>query len=208
MKHLRQEYKKNQLLETFVDADPLVQFNKWFEQAMEEGVPEPNAMVLSTVSAEGVDSRTVLLKGIEDRQFVFYTNYNSNKGQQLQDNPSCSLLFLWLQQERQIIIRGHALKHSPEASEAYFQSRPRESRIGAWVSDQSTPISSREDLEAKLTEYMDRFKDVEVPRPEHWGGFCVVPYEIEFWQGRPSRLHDRILYFIHEGEWRFERLQP
>lgn len=208
MQDLRKDYSKNALLEEYLADDPFIQFQHWFSQAVEEGVPEPNAMVLSTRSANGVDSRTVLLKGVENGQFVFYTNYNSHKGQQLLANPACSLLFLWLLEERQVIVRGKAVKQEEASSETYFKTRPRGSQIGAWVSEQSQSIDSRESLEQKLNELEIRFKDKEVPRPEHWGGFCVHPEEIEFWQGRTNRLHDRILYKKTKGSWSFERLQP
>ncbi len=208
MKDLRQEYRKNQLLEEFLAEDPFTQFDKWFKQAMDEQIAEPNAMILSSISSTGVDSRTVLLKGVEKDHFIFFTNYRSHKGQQLISNPACSLLFLWLQQERQIIVRGNATKISKEASEEYFNSRPRESKIGAWVSSQSEEIDSRDELEEKLKLYTQKFEGQEVPKPEHWGGFKVKPYQIEFWQGRPSRLHDRILYTLESGNWIHKRLQP
>lgn len=208
MEELRQEYRKHELLESDLKSDPFDQFSLWFNDAMQAEVIEPNAMILSTRSEKGVDSRTVLLKGVEDEQFVFYTNYNSHKAQQLINDPSCSLVFLWLGMERQVIVRGKAQKHSEQASTDYFNSRPRESRIGAWVSDQSSEINNREELEAKLQQYQEKFENKEVPKPEHWGGFCITPYEIEFWQGRPSRLHDRICYFKEDGAWKYKRLQP
>ena len=208
MQNLRKNYGKNQLLEDYISDDPITQFNRWFEQAMDEQVLEPNAMVLSTKTERGVDSRTVLLKGVEEGDFVFYTNYNSHKSQQLLKDPHCSLVFLWLQEERQIIVRGKAEKQSIEKSESYFRSRPRGSQIGAWVSQQSAPIHNRAHLETKLKELTDKFDTKDVPKPEHWGGFRVVPYEIEFWQGRPNRLHDRILYSKQEHSWSWQRLQP
>lgn len=208
MEDLRQEYRKHELLESDLLADPFEQFSLWFKEAMEGQVPEPNAMILSTRSERGVDSRTVLLKGVENENFVFYTNYKSHKAQQLLKDPSCSLVFLWLQVERQVIVRGNATKHTLEASSEYFRSRPRDSQIGAWVSEQSAEISDRSELEERLKQFEKEFSNGDVPKPDHWGGFCIDPYEIEFWQGRPSRLHDRICFYKDNGEWKYKRLQP
>lgn len=208
MEDLRQEYRKHELLEKDLHSDPFKQFHQWFNEAMEGHVPEPNAMVLSTRTDSGVDSRTVLLKGIEGEKFVFYTNYKSHKAQQLIKDPHCSLVFLWLQVERQIIVRGKAKKHTTEASAEYFRSRPRESQIGAWVSEQSAEINNRQELRERLLQFQEKFSEGEVPKPEYWGGFCIEPYEIEFWQGRPSRLHDRICFFKENGDWKYKRLQP
>lgn len=208
MKDLRKDYKKSQLLEDNISDDPIAQFSLWFEDALSGGVLEPNACILSTLSQRGVDSRTILLKGVENDRFVFYTNYLSNKGQQLSANGECTLTFLWLEQERQIIIRGIASKNSPEDSDEYFNSRPRGSRIGAWVSSQSQPIADRESLEAILAQREKEFEGKEVSRPPHWGGYSIEPYEIEFWQGRPNRLHDRILYRKKGASWVIQRLQP
>ncbi|MFY0643385.1 MAG: pyridoxamine 5'-phosphate oxidase [Bacteroidia bacterium] len=208
MQELRKNYSKNQLLEDYLSDDPITQFNHWFEQAIDEGVMEPNAMILSSRTEDGVDSRTVLLKGIEEGDFVFYTNFQSHKAQQLLKDPHCTLLFLWLQEERQIIVRGKASEQSLEKSESYFRSRPRGSQIGAWASVQSATVESREVLEDKLDQLTKKFEGKDVPRPEHWGGFRVSPYQIEFWQGRPNRLHDRILYEYENDSWSWKRLQP
>ncbi len=208
MQNLRKDYSKNALLEEYLADDPFIQFQHWFSQAVEEKVLEPNAMILSTRTTEGVDSRTVLLKGVENGQFIFFTNYNSHKGQQLLNDPHCSLLFLWLQEERQVIVRGQVKKLNEAASETYFKTRPRGSQIGAWVSEQSKPIANRGELENRLKVLNERFEEKDVPRPKHWGGFSVFPYEIEFWQGRSNRLHDRILYSKGEKGWTYARLQP
>lgn len=208
MKDLRVNYTRGELVEDQAPKDPLTLFEQWFEEALNSEVAEPNAMVLSTVDRQSVDSRTVLLKGLRDQQFVFFTNYTSNKAKQLLENPDCTLLFVWLPLERQIKIRGKAAKVSEEESQQYFQSRPRESQIGAWVSDQSSSIASREELEKKKVDYTCEFEGKPIMKPDFWGGFEVTPYEIEFWQGRPSRLHDRLLYKQTNKGWEINRLQP
>lgn len=208
MKDLRVNYTRGELEEDQAPKDPLTLFEQWFEEALNSEVAEPNAMVLSTVDRQSVDSRTVLLKGLRDQQFVFFTNYTSNKAKQLLENPDCTLLFVWLPLERQIKIRGKAAKVSEEESQQYFQSRPRESQIGAWVSDQSSSIASREELEKKKVDYTCEFEGKPIMKPDFWGGFEVTPYEIEFWQGRPSRLHDRLLYKQTSKGWEISRLQP
>lgn len=208
MKDLRVNYTRGELEEDQAPKDPLTLFEQWFEEALNSEVAEPNAMVLSTVDRQSVDSRTVLLKGLRDQQFVFFTNYTSNKAKQLLENPDCTLLFVWLPLERQIKIRGKAAKVSEEESQQYFQSRPRESQIGAWVSDQSSSIASREELEKKKVDYTCEFEGKPIIKPDFWGGFEVTPYEIEFWQGRPSRLHDRLLYKQTNKGWEINRLQP
>ncbi len=208
MKDLRRNYTKSQLLEEEALSNPFEMFQLWFDQAQENNVLEPNAMTLSTSLNNRVDSRTVLLKGIRDEEFVFFTNYKSNKGQQLAENPYCSLLFLWLPMERQVIVRGSATKIDSSESDEYYDSRPVESRIGAWASNQSEEIESREALEAKLKAKIEYYDDKSVSRPDHWGGYAVQAYEIEFWQGRANRLHDRLLYRLNEGSWELVRLQP
>jgi pyridoxamine 5'-phosphate oxidase len=209
MKDLRQNYTKSQLMEENALSSPFEMFTRWFEEAQNGNVIEPNAMTLSTASrANHVDSRTVLLKGVRDEEFVFFTNYYSNKGKHLKDNPNCSLLFLWLPMERQIVIRGKATKISAEESDEYYHSRPVESRIGAWASNQSEEIESRDALEDKLQEKMAFYNNKEVSRPGHWGGYAVAPFEIEFWQGRANRLHDRLLYRLEDKTWKLVRLQP
>ena len=208
MKDLRRNYTKHELLESEAGENPLALFDLWFEDAQNSDVLEPNAMILSTSANDVVDSRTVLLKGVRDNEFVFYTNYNSDKGKQLAINSYCTLLFLWLPLERQVIIRGNAVKVSEAESDEYFLSRPIESRIGAWVSDQSSTTNSKEALEERLVKVQNEFVNKEVHRPPHWGGYAVIPTEIEFWQGRPSRLHDRLLYRKENDSWTRVRLQP
>ncbi len=207
---LRKDYTLQELNETEVDPNPVIQFQKWFDQACSVDVPEPNAMTVATVSSEGKPSaRMVLLKDYDGRGFVFYTNYNSRKGQELIANPHAALVFWWAQLERQVRITGSVEKISSQESDKYFHSRPFNSRIGAWTSNQSEIVSSREILEQRLRELQAKYQDLEVPRPNHWGGFRVIPAEIEFWQGRSSRLHDRLLYSKCDGgTWEIERLSP
>lgn len=205
---LRQSYEKNTLLEATAAASPLVQFSQWFNEALAAKVPEPNAMTLATVDASGQPSaRTVLIKGFDERGFVFFTNYESRKGHDLQSNPRAALLFFWQALERQVRIEGVIEKVTAEESDAYFHSRPLGSRLGAWASEQSQPIT-RDALEAREQAFRDRFGD-QPPRPPHWGGYRVVPTAFEFWQGRPSRLHDRLRYLPNaQGGWTIDRLSP
>jgi len=206
---LRKDYACGSLDETSVDADPIRQFEAWFKQALDARLPEPNTMTLATVDARGYPSaRIVLIKGVDERGFVFFTNYESRKGQDLAANPHASLLFYWIELERQVRIEGTVVKTSAEESDAYFNSRPLGSRVGAWASDQSRPLASRALLEAREQSFSERFGE-NPPRPPHWGGYRLVPETIEFWQGRPSRLHDRILYTRQStGAWRISRLSP
>jgi pyridoxamine 5'-phosphate oxidase len=207
---LRKNYSRGALDAVDVDPDPVRQFQTWFAQALDAKLPEPNAMTLATVDAEGRPSaRIVLIKGVDERGFVFFTNYDSRKGRELLANPAASLLFHWIELERQVRIEGRVEKTSDEESDAYYASRPLGSRIGAWASDQSQPLESREALEAREREMVAKYGDAP-PRPPHWGGYRLVPDAIEFWQGRPSRLHDRIVYTRGDAgaPWRIARLAP
>lgn len=209
---LRREYTQHGLLEADAAADPVAQFRRWLEEAVDAELPEPNAMTLATVSAEGrPDARIVLLKGVDRRGFVFYTNYESRKGQELARHPWATLVFLWTELERQVRITGCVERVPEDESTEYFHSRPRGSQLGAWASPQSSVIESRGVLEANLAEVEARYDGREVPRPPHWGGYVVQPVEVEFWQGRPNRLHDRLRYqraAPAEGSWHLERLAP
>ncbi len=206
---LRREYAGNPFLEEHVSNDPIEQFTVWFDEAVEKIKTDPNAMILSTAGRDGKpSSRTVLLKGYDETGFVFYTNYGSRKGKQMLANPNVSITFYWPELMRQIHIEGQAAKVPDEQSSAYFNTRPASSRLSAWASPQSESVSSRKELEEKLTEMERRFKDGEIPRPPNWGGFQVKPNRIEFWQGRLNRLHDRICYEKKGGEWKIFRLAP
>ena len=191
-------------------SDPIAQFRVWLQEADDEGIYEPNAMVVSTIDPDGTPTiRTVLLRGVSDEGFAFYTDYTSQKGVALAANPQLAAVFPWYSLHRQVKIRGVAEKVSEEDSDAYFSSRPRDSRIGAWASDQSRPIDSRAALEKKVQKMEESFAGVDdVPRPEKWGGFLIRPRSIEFWAGRRSRLHDRVRFVRHESGWSPERLQP
>lgn len=206
---LRQSYTRNELLEENVLENPIKQFGKWFTEALNAKILEPNAMTLSTVSDGKPHGRVVLLKGFDENGFSFYTNYRSNKGNEVAETPFASLTFFWGELERQVRIEGSIEKVSGAESDEYFHSRPRGSQIGAWVSNQSSVIAGREVIEQRLAELENEFKDVEIiPRPAHWGGYCVNPERIEFWQGRPNRLHDRILFTKVGDDWKIERLSP
>jgi len=206
---IRKEYSARSLKASEVDANPIDQFLTWFDMALNAEIMEPNAMTLSTIEGNKPTSRIVLLKGVENEQFVFYTNYNSSKGKQMALSPYVALNFFWPELERQVRIEGIVKKVDADTSDAYFRSRPRGSQIGAWVSPQSESIESREILEERLKEIELKFKDKEVERPPHWGGYTVEPTIMEFWQGRPSRLHDRIQYTLSDTKrWKIERLAP
>lgn len=205
----RKEYSDRGLHLEELNPDPFAQFSAWFIQATELAVHEPNALTLATVDASGMPyQRTVLLKYYDAEGFVFFTNYGSRKASQIALNPQVSLLLPWLTLERQVIIQGRAEKISSAESLRYFMSRPRESQIGAWVSNQSEVISSRKFLMQKLAEMRAKFHQGEIPLPSFWGGYRVVPQAIEFWQGGPARLHDRFLYRKNDAGWHIERLAP
>lgn len=208
--NLRTDYGIHGLDEKEVATDPFVQLGQWMEEAAKAELPDPNAMVLSTVSSElQVSSRVVLLRGISDAGLTFYTNYLSQKGKDMEAHSKVSLNFFWPQIERQIRVVGDCQKVPAEVSDAYFNSRPKESQIGAWASAQSTELSSRSELEKVYDDLTAQYANEPIPRPPHWGGYCIEPKRFEFWQGRPSRLHDRIVY-NREGtsDWKIGRLSP
>ena len=207
---LREDYTAKTLTKADVLTDPFEQFGVWFKEALNAKVPEPNAMTLATATASGIPSaRIVLLKGYDEKGFVFYTNYKSQKGQNIAENPNVALVFVWLELQRQICIQGKVSKITSEASTDYFQSRPKKSQIGAWASPQSQVIETRDFLEKSYHTLETQYKDTEkLPRPAHWGGYRVVPTKIEFWQGRSSRLHDRIVYQKDDNSWKINRLAP
>lgn len=206
---LRREYTRAGLHESDARPDPIEQFRKWFDEALSAGLHEPNAMTLATATPEGRPSaRVVLLKGFDERGFVFYTNYKGRKGRELEQNPYCALVFYWGELERQVRIEGWASRVSAGESDAYYASRPRGSRLGVWVSEQSRPVEGREALEGRLRELEREYEGREVSRPPFWGGYRVEPGGIEFWQGRENRLHDRLVYHRSDEGWEIERLQP
>jgi pyridoxamine 5'-phosphate oxidase len=206
---IRKDYKLQTLLEVDVSPDPFIQFGKWWEEAMKSEIDEVNAMTLATADKNNIPSaRIVLLKGYDKNGFIFFTNYQSHKGEQLLQNPNACLVFFWKELERQIRITGTVEKISGQESDAYFSSRPAGSRIGAWASPQSSVIANRIVIEEKLKDFEQQFGDNNIPRPPHWGGYIVKPVQMEFWQGRPNRLHDRMQYTLQEGSWVIERLAP
>jgi pyridoxamine 5'-phosphate oxidase len=214
---LRREYAAGGLDEADLEADPISMFRRWMHHAVRAGIYEPNALVLATASPDGTPSaRIVLLKGLDERGFVFFTNYASRKGRDLESNPRCALLFPWHSLERQVRVEGTATPLSAAENDAYFASRPRAAQIGAWASPQSEVIENRSSLDARYAELVTSFGEREVPRPEHWGGYCVEPETVEFWQGRLGRMHDRLRYRRATGStdggrggaWLTERLAP
>lgn len=209
LQNLRQDYKAAQLADQDIDPNPFQQFGNWFNEAVKAQLYEPNVMTLATADRFGKPSaRIVLLKEFNENGFVFYTNYNSKKGQDLVENPQASLVFFWAELERQVRIDGLVTKVDAATSDAYFHSRPIGSQIGATASPQSSVLSNRELLEEKVAELTKTFEGQEIPRPEHWGGYLIEPTHIEFWQGRPSRLHDRLSYDLIDGSWIINRLAP
>ncbi|UAY52261.1 pyridoxamine 5'-phosphate oxidase [Ferruginibacter albus] len=207
---IRTEYKLQSLAESDVAANPVEQFSKWWDAAIKSNIDEVNAMTLATATPTGKPfARIVLLKGFDEKGFSFYTNYESDKGLELASNPQAALLFFWKELQRQVRIEGTVEKLSAEESDVYFASRPEGSRIGAWASPQSKVVSTRNELEESFLAYEKEFKGKDIPRPPHWGGYRIVPKQIEFWQGRPNRLHDRIQYSLQkDNNWKIERLAP
>lgn len=205
----RNDYRQGALDEADVDPDPLVQLQRWLDAAIAAELDEPTAVTLATVDARGLpDARVVLLRGLDERGVWWFTNRRSAKGEQLAANPSAAVVAHWQRMERQVRLRGRVELLSDVESDAYFDARPRASRLGAWASDQSAPIADRAALEAHVADVEARFADREVPRPDHWGGYLLRPDTVEFWQGRPARLHDRLLYSRTEHGWTLERRQP
>jgi len=205
---IRKDYKLQQLEEKDVAKDAIEQFTRWWQDAINSEITEVNAMTLATANKEGQpDARIVLLKDYNENGFVFFTNYNSHKGKEIEENPKAALVFFWKELERQVRIEGIVIKTSAEESDEYFNSRPAGSRIGAWASPQSSVIAGREILEVYVTKYTAEFNN-NIPRPQHWGGYRLTPAKIEFWQGRSSRLHDRILYTRSTDGWGISRLAP
>lgn len=207
---IRQDYRMAALDKEATGDDPILFFTQWFMEAQKAEISEVNAMTLATAGADNVpDARIVLLKGLEENEFVFYTNYNSTKGENISQNPNVCLVFFWKELERQVRIKGTARKTDFKTSQAYFHSRPVGSQIGAWSSPQSQEINDRSILDERYAQYEQEFSGKEVPLPEHWGGYAVKPTSIEFWQGRSSRMHDRILFTLEEnGSWKKYRLAP
>ena len=207
---IRKDYQLQSLLETDIAADPFIQFNRWWDDAVKSELDEINAMTLATASLSGTPAaRIVLLKSVTEDGFVFFTNYNSHKGKELHENPQACLVFFWKELERQVRITGRVQKVSAAESDEYFNSRPAGSRVGAWASPQSSVIPSREVIEKNIVKVEEQFAGTEITRPLHWGGYIVIPAVIEFWQGRTNRLHDRLQYSkMQDGSWKIERLAP
>ena len=206
---LRREYASRALHKADLSEDPFKQFQAWFDEALHSDLAEPNAMTLSTAGADGtVSSRTVLLKDVDDGGFIFFTNYASRKGRDLEENPQAALLFFWVELQRQVMVQGRVEKTSRECSDAYFHRRPFEAQVGAWASSQSCTIPDRAHLEARYTALDKQYREQQVPLPECWGGYRVIPNRVEFWQGRPNRLHDRIVFRREGDAWIKERLSP
>jgi len=209
MNQVRRDFAERPLTEGSVDNDPFKQYAIWFQEAVNSKILDPYAMCLSTVGVDGQpSSRIVYMRDILDDGFVFYTNYSSQKGKELLSTPKAALNLYWAELERQIRIEGDVVKVSKDISDKYFAGRPKKSQIGAWASLQSDVLTTREELEKRVLNYTELYKDIEVNRPDHWGGYVLKPSKIEFWQGRASRLHDRIVYVKEGAEWKIERLSP
>lgn len=206
---LRHDFSKHSLDEKDADKDPFKQFEKWYKDASDAEVAQPHALTLSTVDPSGrPSSRILYLRHFSNEGFIFYTNYHSKKGKDIEQNPFAAMNFFWSELERQVRVEGELKKISEKKSDAYFSSRPRESQLGAWVSQQSTLLKSREEMEEKFKELENKYEGKTVPRPPHWGGYILVPVLFEFWQGRPGRLHDRLRYCLDNNKWKIERLFP
>jgi len=208
LRDIRNNYHKFELSEKELSSEPITFFNYWLNDAINHRVNEPTAMILSTSTSGQPDARVVLLKEVRADGFVFYTNYMGQKSLQISVNPKVALTFFWDLLERQVRIKGEVVRINETDSESYFASRPRDSQLGAWASKQSREIESRELLEAQYKKVEKEFDGETIPKPDNWGGYLVKPFEIEFWQGRPNRLHDRIRYKLHKGIWTYSRLQP
>ncbi len=205
----RNEYTMAELDQSIAPSDPIVLFHQWLDEAVMRSLPEPNAMTLATVTPDGkAAARVVLLKAVDDGHFVFYTNYKSRKGRELESNPHAALVFLWLELQRQVRVEGTVEKVSAAASDAYFATRPRDNQIGALASPQSEPVSDRETLERQYLAVQKRYEGRKIGRPDQWGGYRLKPDSIEFWQGRKSRMHDRLFYNKQNGQWDVRRLAP
>lgn len=205
---IRRSYESTQLLESAILADPLAQLQRWLQEAHDAGVLEPHAMCVSTAHENRPSSRMVLLRGLDARGLVFYTSYFSRKGREISANPHAAALFYWPQLERQVRIEGSVDQLSEDESDAYFAGRPRGHQLGAWASEQSEPVETREILDQRMQDYAERFEGEEVPRPHSWGGYIIRPARIEFWQGRPNRMHDRLEFVRGPAAWSMRRLQP
>jgi len=209
LNEIRRDFAGKPLDDQSIKENPFEQFEIWFEEAVNAQILDPNAMSITTVDSSGQPStRIVYLRGINDKGFIFYTNYKSDKGQDLENNNKIALNFFFGELERQIRVEGIVAKVSNQESDAYFAKRPRESQIGAWASNQSSTIKNRAELEERVLKFTSKFNNVEIPRPEHWGGYVVTPQKIEFWQGRPNRLHDRIVFEKNEDKWSIKRVSP
>jgi len=203
------QFEAGELNESQMDKDPILQFEKWFAIALEEKVQEQNSFILSTSTSKGIPSaRVVLLKSVDTKGFIFFTNYESRKGKELEENPFASMTFYWPTLHRQVRIEGKVEKVSQEESKEYFHSRPKASQAGAWVSPQSREIPSRKELDETQNAFMLKHQNSDIPTPEHWGGYRIIPKHIEFWQGRTNRLHDRLAYTFDNGKWRIYRMAP